>query len=81
MINYRPISVLYSFSKLMHVRLMSYLITNDILNPSQHGFHLKQNVTMAIIDMLNYATTMKVNRLFTLLLFIDISKAFDLLSH
>ena len=38
----------------MHVRLMSYLTTNNILNPSQHGFRPKQNVTAAIIDMLNY---------------------------
>ena len=85
MINCRPISVLPCFSKLiekhMHVQLMSYLTTNNVLNPSQHSFRPKQNVTMTIIDMLNNVTTMKANRLFTLLLFIDISKAFNSLSH
>ena len=40
----------------MHVRLMSYLTINNILNLSQHGLHPKQNVTTAIIDKLNYAT-------------------------
>ena len=61
----------------MHVRLMSYLTTNNILNPSQYGFRPKKNVVTTIIDMLNYVTTMKANRLITLLLFIDISKTFD----
>ena len=64
MINYRPILVLSSFpkliEKLMHVRLMSNLITNNILNPSQHGFRPEQNVPAAIVDMLNCATNMKV---------------------
>ena len=69
------------FKKLMHIQLMSYLTTSNILNPSQHGFRSNQNDTRATIDMLNYATNMKANRLFTLLLFIDISKAFDSLSH
>ena len=81
MLNYKPISVLSSFSKLIeklvHVRLMSYLTTNNILDPSQHGFRPKQNVTTVIIDMLNYATNTKADRLIILLLFIDISKAFD----
>ena len=83
--NYRPISVLSSFSKIfkkcMHSRLMSYLNTNNILNPSQHGFRAQHNTTTAIIDLLNYVTKMNSKRLISLLLFIDISKAFDSLFH
>ena len=44
-------------------------------------FVQSKNVTMAIIDMLNYATNIKANRFITFSLFIAISKAFDLLSH
>ena len=86
--NYRPISVisvLSSFSKIfekcMHSRLMSYLNTNNILNPSQHGFRAQHNTTTTIIDSLNYVTKMNSKKLISLLLFSDISKTFDSLSH
>jgi hypothetical protein len=40
--NYRPISLLSVFSKivekLMYNRLMSFITKNNILNDSQHGF-------------------------------------------
>jgi hypothetical protein len=40
--NYRPISLLSVFSKiiekLMYIRLMSFITSNDILSDSQHGF-------------------------------------------
>ena len=84
-INYRPISVLSSFSKikekLMQTRLMSFLNSNNILHSLQHGFRSSHNVTTAILDVLNYVVNMKTNHFITLLLFIDISKAFDSLSH
>ena len=50
---------------------MFYFTTNNILNPFQHGFHTKQYVTTAIINMLNYATNTKANRLIILLLNTD----------
>ena len=41
--NYRPISLLSVFSKiiekLMYSRLMSFVTKNNILNDTQHGFH------------------------------------------
>ena len=85
MINYRPISILSSFSKiiekLMHIRLMSFLNSNNIFHCLQHGFRSSHNVTTAILDVLNYVVNMKANHFITLLLFIDIAKAFDSLSH
>ena len=60
---------------------MSYLNTNNILNPSQHGFRAQHNTTTAIIDLLNYVAKMNSKKLISLLLFIDIYKAFDSLSH
>ena len=59
----------------MHSRLMSYLNTINILNPSQHGFRAQHNTTTAIIDLLNYVTKINSKKLISLLLFIDISKA------
>ena len=83
--NFRPISVLSSFSKIfekcMHSSLMSYLNTNNVLNPSQHGYRAQHNTTTAIIDLLNYVTKMNSKKLISLFLFIDISKAFYSLSH
>ena len=85
MINYRPISVLPSFSKiiekLVHTCLMSFLNSNNILHFLQHGFCSSHNVATAILDVLNYVVNMKTNHFINLLLFIDISKAFDSLSH
>ena len=41
-VNYRPISVIPSFSKifekLMHDRLTSFLLQNNSIDKSQHGF-------------------------------------------
>ena len=65
----------------MHTRLMSFLNSNNILHSSQHGFRSSHNVTSAILDVLNYVVNMKTNHFLTLLLFTDISKAFDSLSH
>ena len=65
--NYRPISVLFGFSKiienLMHTRLMSFLNSNNISHSSQHGFRSSHNVTTAILDELNYVVNMKANHL------------------
>ena len=60
---------------------MSFLNSNNILHFSQHGFHSSHNVTTAILDVLNYVVNMKANYFINILLFIDISKAFDSLSH
>ena len=53
--NYRPISVLPCFSKilgkLMNKRLMQYLDKNKILYAHQYGFRNKRSTTLAIIEL------------------------------
>jgi hypothetical protein len=60
---------------------LSFLNCNNIINASQNGFRTHHNTTTAIIDVFDFVTKMKSNNLLVLLLFIDISKAFDSLSH
>ncbi len=83
--NYRPISLLPSFSKilekLMCNRLFSFLMHNNSINQSQHGFMPNRSTSTAVADLLNTVTTALDKKLTALVLFIDISKAFDSLDH
>lgn len=84
-VNYRPISVLPSFSKifekLMHARLTSFLLQNNSLDKSQHGFRKNYSTCSAIADVTNYITEALDKKLVAIALFVDVSKAFDSLNH
>ena len=55
--NYRPISVLPSFSKIFEKwvcnRLISYLTKHSSLYGGQYGFRSNHDTTMAVIDMVD----------------------------
>ena len=57
--NYRPISVLPSFSKIfekvVNNRLLSYLDANNILCRNQYGFRKKHSTYMALMDMYDHS--------------------------
>ena len=83
--NYRPISVLPCFSKIleriMYNRLFKYLTTNEILHKKQFGFqkgHSTEHADIQLIDQIN--NSFEKNH-FTLGIFIDLSKAFDTVDH
>ena len=94
--NYRPISILPSFSKLYEQlvcnRLMNYWSKHSILYNNQYGFRSHRDTSMAVIDMvdknlisawlldLTWLAAMDSNK-FSIGLFIDLSKAFDTLIH
>ena len=76
--NYRPISLLGSFSKIyekiMHVRLINFFDSNNLLFDSQYGFRPLLNAHDTLLKSLN-------NRQVSILLLLDFSKAFDTVDH
>ena len=83
--NYRPISVLPIFSKIlekiMHNRLVSFLDKHNILSNHQYGFREKHSTFMALISLIDKVTEEMENKYLTLGIFIDLSKAFDTINH
>ena len=83
--NYRPISLLPSFSKILeqiiYIRLTSFFNKHDILNSSQYGFRTNHSTNSAIAEVLDCVTLALNKKLLSLALFIDVSKAFDSLDH
>ena len=83
--NYRPISLLTSFSKilekLIYKRTMAFLTDFNILSGTQFGFRRKNSTTHALLKFLDKVAHSIDNRLHTIGIFLDFSKAFDTINH
>ena len=83
--NYRPISVLPAFSKILeriiHKRLYNFLDRYNLLHNSQFGFRNKYSSYMAVLEAYNKIVSNLDKGKHTLGLFLDLSKAFDTISH
>ena len=83
--NYRPISILSVFSKLfeklVHKRLISYLCHKRIIYNKQFGFRPGYSTYMALLDFCDKIANALENKEFVIGIFLDLSKAFDCLSH
>ena len=83
--NYRPISVLPCFSKVlervMYNRLYTFLIENNILYDKQFGFQKENSTQHAILQLTNQILQSFEQNKFTIGVFIDLSKAFDTVDH
>ena len=83
--NYRPISVLSCFSKIleriMYNRLYQYLTENKILYPKQFGFQTGHSTEHAIVQLVDQILESFEYNKYTLGVFIDLSKAFDTVDH
>ena len=83
--NYRPISVLPCFSKLlerrMYNRFFKYLITNVILYKKQFGFRKGQFTEHTIIQLIVQINNSSEKNHFTLGILTDLLKAFDTVDH
>jgi hypothetical protein len=84
-INYRPISILPIFSKilekLMYQRIISFIDKYKILSCCQYGFRSKMSTADAVYNLANYVTEHLDSGTNVLGLFLDVSKAFDSLTH
>ena len=85
MINYWPISLLITLSKLlekiMYRRLYSILECNNILYNSQYGFRSRRSCKQAITELVGYILQSKNHNKHCASIFLDLSKAFDTLDH
>lgn len=85
MSNYRPISILPLFSKIlekiMYKRLSSYLELNKFLTDKQYGFRENHSTYMALIELIDKISDELDNKKISLGIFIDLSKAFDTINH
>ncbi|MFZ2539325.1 MAG: reverse transcriptase family protein, partial [Oscillospiraceae bacterium] len=83
--NYRPISVLSTFSKitekLVYKRLNKYLTDNAILHMNQYGFREKLSTCMALLKLTENISRSIDNGDITIGVFIDLAKAFDTVDH
>ena len=67
--NYRPISVLPFFSKiierLMYIRVLNFLNKNIVLKKQQYGFREKHSTSMALLKLVDQITDELDNKQFS----------------
>ena len=83
--NYRPISLLPIVSKILEKivanQLTEYLETNNLLSETQHGFRPKLSTETALLKISDRIYNNIDNKRISLLLLLDLSKAFDSVNH
>ena len=84
--NYRPISLLSSFSKvyekLMHARVSNFLDQNSSLHDEQFGFRAGRSCEQALLTAQSILLkSLNNKKSISVLLLIDFSKAFDMVDH
>jgi len=79
--NYRPISLLPTFSKVfekvLEKQIRAHLQKENILSNDQYGFRPRHSTLDAQMDLIREVETNKLDKKHTLALFIDLKKAFD----
>jgi len=80
--NYKPISILTSFSKLfeklIHLRLTNSCKKHKVIHPNQYG---KTSTTHAMLGVITATYDNIYDKLYTRLVLVDFRKAFDTVSH
>jgi len=83
--NYRPISILpifgKIFEKLIYSRLYDFLTSNKVMYSKQFGFRKGHSCSHALNYSVNQLTSALADKKHVIGIFIDLSKAFDTISH
>ena len=83
--NYRPISILSTFSKITEkviaIQLVSYLFDNSILSPQQYAYKPHHSTEDAMIDAVEWISRQIDLGHLASVTTIDLSKAFDSVDH
>ena len=85
MINYRPISLLLTISKILekivYTRVYTFLDSNHQFYNSQYGFRSKHSCKHVVSELLGDVLKSQEKGEHTISVFLDLSKAFDSLEH
>ncbi|KAI5651508.1 reverse transcriptase (RNA-dependent DNA polymerase) domain-containing protein [Phthorimaea operculella] len=83
--NYRPIALIPVISKIfervIYNNIYSFLEKSNVLKPEQYGFRKGKSTNLAIHDLLASVTSCINSRQPVSVLFMDMSEAFDFVSH
>ena len=83
--NYRPISLLITISKLLekiiYTRTYKFLERSNLLYTSQYGFREGHSCENAVSELVSEIIKSRQEGLYTMSVFLDLSKAFDTLEH
>nr|CAH8858213.1 unnamed protein product [Trichobilharzia regenti] len=83
--NYRPINITPIASRIMERlvknNLIKHMLSCNIISPNQHGFLKSRSCLTCHLDFFNFVTSSRDRRQLVLVIYFDISKAFDRVDH
>ncbi|CAI2727681.1 unnamed protein product [Schistosoma spindalis] len=83
--NYRPINITPVISRIMEKivsdELSNYLLAGNFINDTQHGFLKNRSCMTCHFDFFNLVYSLRSQGYLVLVLYLDISKAFDMVNH
>ena len=83
--NYQPISILTCFSKilekLIHNKVLEFFKKHNVVHKTHCDFQKNVSTTHAVLDLVTTSLNNINKNVFTGLIFLDLQKAFDIVSH